>query len=244
MKVTSVRVLPNRPMPRNLSSITCSRRVRGHERSTAAYDTQQCANSDASAHRAPTWFLRRGHSSRFGKALLNNTKRFHLTAREASASRGELPPFPCQYASDSELRMPAQGARPPALVLSGGLQHQPSCLGVYALVEDRTAHGWPVYKHEGGDFWMAKVCGGQWVVQRRENVGVGAGRGFLRLSCKDMLPHQSRVIWREWNSSQSVWVDAAALKCEAGLPPASCRAQMVGKKRLRFDDMDRAEDDG
>jgi hypothetical protein len=118
-------------------------------------------------------------------------------------------------------------------------------MGVYALVEDRTAHGWPIYKHEGEDCWIAKVSSGQWVVQRGENVGVGAGRGFLRLSCKDMLPHQSRVIWREWNNSQRVWVDATALKCEAGPPAASWRARMVGKKRLRFDDMDtRAEDDG
>jgi hypothetical protein len=139
--------------------------------------------------------------------------------------------------------MPAQGACPPALVLSGGLQHQTSCLGVYALVADRTVHGWPLWKHERGDCWIAKVSGGQWVVQREENVGVSASKGFLCLNCKDMLPHQSRVIWREWNSSKSAWVGAAALKCVAAPPAASRRAQRVGKKRLRFDDMD-AEDDG
>ena len=91
---------------------------------------------------------------------------------------------------------------PPAtLVLSGELKHQSKCLGAYTLVAGRAAHGRPVWRHESGDKFIAKLANGDWAVQEEKDVGVN-GDGFLWLSDANVLfPHQSRVELVAWEEA-------------------------------------------
>jgi hypothetical protein len=59
-----------------------------------------------------------------------------------------------------------------SLVLSGELKHQSECLGAYTLVAGRAAHGRPVWRHERGDRFIAKLADGDWAVQEEVDVGV------------------------------------------------------------------------
>jgi hypothetical protein len=52
------------------------------------------------------------------------------------------------------------GMSPATLVLSGELKHQSPCLGAYTLVAGRAAHGRPVWRHERGDRFIAKLTDG------------------------------------------------------------------------------------
>jgi len=111
---------------------------------------------------------------------------------------------------------------PPAtLVLSGELERQGDCLGVYVLEAGRTAHGRAVWRHERGDQWIAKDSDGNWVVQEEEDVGVNDD-GFLRLrDANATYPHQSGVAWEEGMGGDKGWKAAAGLKCAADPPPAT-----------------------
>jgi len=57
------------------------------------------------------------------------------------------------------------------LFLSGELEHQRNCFGVYSLV-DGEVYGRPVWKHASKNRWIAKGSDGQWYVQEEEDVGV------------------------------------------------------------------------
>ena len=96
----------------------------------------------------------------------------------------------------------SEPARYPAtLVLSGELKHKPQCLGAYTLVAGRAAHGRPVWRHERGDRFIAKLAGGKWAVQEEVDVGVN-GDSFLVLSDANVLfPHQSRVELVAWEEA-------------------------------------------
>jgi hypothetical protein len=65
---------------------------------------------------------------------------------------------------------------PPAtLVLSGELKHKSRCLGAYTLVARRASHGRPVWRHERGDSFIAKLADGNWAVQSRGRPKVRRG---------------------------------------------------------------------
>ena len=113
---------------------------------------------------------------------------------------------------------------PHQLTLSGELQHQSRCLGVYTLVAGREVNGRPVYKHDGGDYWLAKTAH-TWMVQRETNVGVD-DTGILTLQdWGRSSPHDSAVTWKEWDGETAGWVDAPTLKCKIDLAgwPESAR---------------------
>ena len=89
----------------------------------------------------------------------------------------------------------AESACPPALVLHGAVEHRRECLGVYVLVEGRTAHGGPVWKHVSQDRCIAKTSLGNWMVQREHEVGVGGYcvHGFAGYDCRAPAPVQDRL---------------------------------------------------
>jgi len=70
---------------------------------------------------------------------------------------------------------------PTTLVLSGELKHQSPCLGAYTLVAGRAAHWRPVWRHERGNSFIAKLADGNWAVQEEEDVGEDTG-SMRRLS--------------------------------------------------------------
>lgn len=119
---------------------------------------------------------------------------------------------------------------PAKLVLSGELQHQGACLGMYALDKGRTAHGREVWRHEGGDMCIAKISGGNWAVQKEADVGV-KDICVLRLRNADTaFLHLSGVAWEE--ALDDVWHAAAGLKCagiEEHTPVLSTTAVSTGQ---------------
>ena len=115
---------------------------------------------------------------------------------------------------------------PTTLVLSGELsKHQRRCLGAYTLVAGCAAHGRPVWRHEREDRCIARLASGGWAVQKA--VGVN-GDSILILSDENVLfPHQSRVLWKEWDG-KGRWLDAEGLKCDADPPPEESQGQCRG----------------
>jgi hypothetical protein len=118
------------------------------------------------------------------------------------------------------------------LVLSGELKHQSECLGAYTLLAFSSAHGRPVWRHERGDRFMAKLASGNWAVQRQENVGVNAAGVLYLLDTSVLFPHQSRVAWKEVDD-KGVWLAAAGLKCDAD-PPCVKSAMTRAVYKTRF----------
>jgi len=105
------------------------------------------------------------------------------------------------------------------LVLSGEVEHQGKCLGVYAREAGRTVHGRAVWRHEREDRWIATSPKGYWMVQNEEDVGVN-GTGFLLLpDAKAAFPHQSVVAWKECPAAGKGFQAAPGLKCAADPPP-------------------------
>ena len=106
----------------------------------------------------------------------------------------------------------AKSACPRALVLHGPVQHRRECLGVYVLVEGRTAHGVPVWKHVSQDRCIAKNSGGNWAVQRENQVGVEDGAWMMLCDTTGVPPHQSKAVW-EVGDGKSI-IPAPLLKCD------------------------------
>ena len=106
----------------------------------------------------------------------------------------------------------AESACPPALVLHGAVEHQGECLGVYMLVEGRTAHGRPVWKHVSQYRCIAKNSLGDWVVQPENEVGVKNSAWMLLRDTTTALPHQSKAVWEVWDGTN--YTPAPLLKCD------------------------------
>ena len=116
-----------------------------------------------------------------------------------------------------------ESACPGALVLHGAVQFRGECLGVYMLVEGRTAHGRPVWKHVSQDRCIAKTSLGNWMVQREHEVGVkDAGLMELR-DTTTALPHQSKAVWEVGDGKG--WIRAPLLKCDVQEDFAKQKAQ-------------------
>jgi len=127
---------------------------------------------------------------------------------------------------------------PATLVLSGELQHQGACLGMYALdkvhtergTKVRTAHGREVWRHERGDMCIAKISGGNWAVQKEADVGVKDICVLRLLDADTAFLHRSGVAWEE--ALDDVWHAAAGLKCagiEEHTPVLSTTAVSTGQ---------------
>tara|TARA_X000000368_G_scaffold331381_1_gene268509 strand:- start:63 stop:1424 length:1362 start_codon:yes stop_codon:yes gene_type:complete len=127
---------------------------------------------------------------------------------------------------------------PAKLVLSGELQHQGACLGVYALdkvqtangKKVRTAHGREVWRHELGDLCIAKISGGNWAVQKEEHVGVNDSCVLRSRHADIAFLHLSDVAW--WEESDDAWRAVAGLKCagiEEQTPVLSTTAVSTGQ---------------
>ena len=103
----------------------------------------------------------------------------------------------------------ASDTPPATLELTGKLKEQTACLGLYALVPGRKAHGWPVWKHGWADRWIAATSGfGTWMVQEGSCVGKD-NTGWLELAGSPPFLHSSKAM--EWAGAQ--WVGAPSLKC-------------------------------
>jgi len=131
----------------------------------------------------------------------------------------------------------AESACPGALVLHGAVQHQGQCLGVYMLVEGRTAHGRPVWKHVSQDRCIAKNSNGTWVVQREDGVGVRNPGYMLLRDTTAVLPHQSKAVWKVIDGKG--WIPAPLLKCDAQEDFAKKKAQREGSEEGSEDDCPR-----
>ena len=118
----------------------------------------------------------------------------------------------------------AESACPGALVLHGAVEHRRECLGVYMLVEGRTAHGRPVWKHVSQDLCIAKHSHGHWVVQLEKEVGVNNVGYILLKDTTAVLPHQSKVVW-EVGTSGKGYIPAPLLKCDVQEDFAKQKAQ-------------------
>ena len=118
----------------------------------------------------------------------------------------------------------AESACPRALFLHGAVEHRRECLGVYMLVEGRTAHGRPVWKHVSQDRCIAKISNGAWMVQLEREVGVKDAGWMLLRDTTGVLPHQSKVVW-EVGCAGTGWIRAPLLKCDAQEDFAKQKAQ-------------------
>jgi hypothetical protein len=110
----------------------------------------------------------------------------------ACVTLGDLEGIP---GSGTAMMETAESACPGALVLHGAEQHQGECLGVYMLVEGRTAHGRPVWKHVSQDQCIAKISNGSWMVQLERVVGLKNQGQMLLKDTSGVLPHQSKAVW-------------------------------------------------
>ena len=102
------------------------------------------------------------------------------------------------------------GPPPPAtLVLSGELKDQGACLGVYDLVAGATVNESPVWRHASRDHFIARYRDGNWLIQTQKNVVGLTDICFMRFCDPSVaLPHQSAVVWEEFDSQAQTWIRA------------------------------------
>ena len=122
----------------------------------------------------------------------------------------DLAPAPAPPQSQAQGPAPTQGPPPPAtLVLSGELKDQGPCLGVYGLVAGATVNGSPVWRHVSRDRCISKYRDGSWLVQTQKNVLGRTDVCFMRMCDPSVpLPHQSAVVWEEFDSAAQMWISA------------------------------------
>ena len=112
---------------------------------------------------------------------------------------------------------------PVKLALCGQLKHQAQCVGIYSLVPQREANGWPVWKHTSQDRWIVRDDG-KWLVQEEKNMGKNRNSHVQVVDNSEMYPHATSKQWMEWGSisaEQKDWVPAPSLKCFSDpVPPA------------------------
>jgi hypothetical protein len=112
---------------------------------------------------------------------------------------------------------------PVKLALCGQLKHQAQCVGVYSLVPQREANGWPVWKHKSQDRWIVRGDG-NWLVQEEKNMGKNRNSHVQVGDSSELYPHATSKQWMEWGSisaEQKDWVPAPSLKCFSDpVPPA------------------------
>ena len=106
---------------------------------------------------------------------------------------------------------PIQAPAPTTLILSGQVTFKAACLGVYTLMVDREANGWPVWQHVRENRCIARIPCGDWVVQREENVGVNDLALMRQVDRMMVLPHECSAGWQEGDGSR--WHEVPLVKC-------------------------------